>query len=143
MILLIFKLLTYVEPSSNIQNHSKLKIDLYNDNNVQHEMIDQLKKEIADLQNQKERDNFFSFLRFLLAFIGLVTIILLPAILLFLFNKYHLDSSALDIDNVFSFLISYGSSFLLILFALICAIIILIYIAKYIYILMRTLLSLN
>ena len=142
VILLIFKLLTYVEP----QNSPKSKLESNNEENLQHEThetIDQLKKKITDLQNQKERDNFFSFLRFLLAFIGLITIILLPAILLYLFNKYNLDNSALDIDKVFSFLLSYGSSFLLILFALISAIIVLVYIAKYIYILMRTLKKAN
>lgn len=141
--LLIFKLLTYVEPSNNTRDYPGLKIDLNyeneNENIIHHETVDRLKQEIANLQKQKDRDEFFSFLRFLLAFIGLIIIILLPAVLLFLFNKYHLDQSALDIDNVFSFFVGYGASYLLILFALISAIIVLIYIANYIYILMRTL----
>lgn len=143
VILLIFKLLTYVEPSNSTHNSSQSNPDLNGGKNVQYETIDQLKKKIDDLQNQKERNDFFSFLRFLLAFVGLIIIILLPAILLYLFNKYGLDNSALDIDKVFSFLISYGSSFLLILFALISAIIVLVYIAKYIYILICTLKKVN
>lgn len=139
VILLIFKLLTYVEPSNSTHNSPQSNPDLNSGKNAQYETIEQLEKKIADLQNQKERNDFFSFLRFLLTFIGLIIIILLPAILLYLFNKYGLDNSALDIDKVFSFLISYGSSFLLILFALISVIIVLVYIAKYLYILMRTL----
>lgn len=58
--------------------------------------------------------------------------ILIPALLLYFFNKYDLDKSALDFDKVFSFLLSYGSSFLLILFAIVITIITLIYIMKFI-----------
>ena len=34
--------------------------------------------------------------------------ILIPALLLYFFNKYDLDKSALDFDKVFSFLLSYS-----------------------------------
>lgn len=119
-ILLVFKLLTYLEPSNNQKSINNL-------NNMNSNVSTTSKNDFPTSRNE-----LFSFLRFFGVITALSVMILIPALLLYFFNKYDLDKSALDFDKVFSFLLSYGSSFLLILFAIVITIITLIYIMKFI-----------
>ena len=139
VILLIFKLLTYIEP----QNRNKT--NNYQPNNTQlnsfykHDGLTNTENEnyLSDTLATHRKD-FFSFLRFLCILLSCCIIMILPAVLLFLFNKYSLDTVALDFDKIFSFILSYGASFILILFAIIIVIITLVYVAKYVYVQIRS-----
>lgn len=121
IILLIFKLLTYVDLSNNSQQQKGSGNAMMNTNSV------------LSLPPPKSYEEYFSFIRFLFMLIILCIVMLTPIVLLYLFNKHDLDKEALDFDKVFAFLVSYGSSFLLILFALMLVIFTLIYVWKYIY----------
>lgn len=131
-ILIVFKILTYLDiPKSNQENNLTEEIfglnSSDNEAGYNQEGISSLQ---VKLDSQKD---FFSFLEFLGVIFGLCILILIPIILLYLFNKYNLNIKELDFDKIFSFVASYSTSFLLILFALVVVIITLLHLAKYIY----------
>lgn len=128
MILLFFKILKEMESYSPLPKEKA---------------TDQIQKEALNSSDSNEnaqipsspiynpKNDFFSFLRFLCVIVGVGTLLLIPAGLLFLFNKYGLEKDALDFDKVFSFLGSYAFSFISILFAVITVFIIIIYFFKF------------
>lgn len=119
--LIIFKLLTYMEPSGSIQI-KKISDGILNEKNFN------------SIPLYNPCDNFLKFIYFLVMLVVFCIVLLIPVVLLYLFNKHGLDKTALDFDKLISFLVGYGVAFLLILFALIVVIITLTYVAKYIYI---------
>lgn len=129
-ILFVFKLFTYFESSNN---HKFTNNNILNESNNSNNLNSSNELNIPQQDLPTIRSEIFSFLRFLSIAIILCLIIFIPALLLYLFNKHDLDKSTLEFDKVLSFLLSYGSSFLLILFAVVITIVTLIYIIKYIY----------
>lgn len=143
VLLLIFKLLTYIEPASGVE----IQID---ESAVSNAKIGSANRQgivgdgILGIDEENERkESFFSFLRFLCVLVLVCILVVIPIVLLYLFNMNELDKTDLDFDRLFTFLVSYGASFLLIFFALVIIIITLIYIAKYIYIQIRAFKKIN
>lgn len=114
-LLLIFKLLTYVDQGAYPQGPTPVG------------------NTPTPLPADPSKNNFYSFLWFLVAVVGICVVVAIPVVLLYLFNKYSWDKAPLNFNQLVSFLASYGLSFLVILFALIVVIITLISAAKYIY----------
>ena len=81
------------------------------------------------------RNDFFPFLKVLLAF---CIFVLAPAALLYLFERHGLDKKALEFDELFTFLLSYGMTLLLIIFAFILVFSILVSIFEYFRNVMKT-----
>lgn len=75
----------------------------------------------------------FHYLKLTGIILLIVFLLGIPAFLLFLFNRYHLDAQKLEFDKVLSFFMSYGLAFLLILYAVIFVLVSLLHIIKYIF----------
>jgi len=142
-LLLILKLLTYIEPVNAAPPRQRRRgIDDREITDPPGTASDGGRNEVAEeliriLKRREEGESFFSFLRFLLVFVGLCIVIVLPAVLLYVFQNHNQPSKVLDIDYLFSYFVGYGAMFLLTLAVVVAAIITMIYVARYIYVILK------
>lgn len=89
-------------------------------------------------RNVRTGESTLKGLHLVLGALLVITLVIGPLILLYVFNKYNWNQKALEFDELVSFLMSYGVAFLLILFALAVVVIALIHIVKYVFILISS-----